>query len=195
MDLREYVKIIQKDLNFFLSMIIVTVFAVLTYFYFQPVSYRASLTLNVTRSGIQETQDYRYDGFYRLQADERFADTVAAWLGSPRIVSDVYSLAKVNPEKSSISAQRRSSQIIAVDISAPSSEAVEKISRAAVEVVSRTTEKLNAEQKEKNWFKVVAEEPIISKHAFDYKIIFAASFFAGIFLSFWLVMLRHYLKG
>lgn len=201
MDLREYIKIIQKDLKIFLVIILSIVIAVLAYFYFQPVSYRASLTLNVTRSGIQETQDYRYDGFYRLQADERFAETLSEWFRSPRVVSDIFSRAKISSDKFSleylsknISAQKRSSQIVEVTFSSISQEQAEKIASAGVEIVSQMTEKLNAEQNEKNWFKIIAEKPVISKYVPSYKTIFIAAFLAGIFLAFWVVMFRHYFR-
>ena len=202
MDLKEYLQLIRRDIKIFISVAAIIVVSTLAYFYFQKESYLTSLTLNITRSGIEATQDYRYDGFYRLQADEKFAETVVEWFKSPRVAADIYSEAQMNLQGLSTaqlskitSAEKRSSQIVAVKFFSSTPEAAQKISEAAVKIISQNVEKLNESQKEKSWFEVVAEKPITLKDKPNYKIILLASLLAGIFLAFWTVMFRHYFKN
>lgn len=201
MELKEYLQIIKKDIKTFITLTVFAVVGTLAYFYFQPVNYVTSLTLNITRMGIEETGEYRYDGFYRLQADERFAETVVEWLGSPRIVADIYETAKINSQNltltnlsKSLKAEKRSSQIVAVNFSSATPEGAQKISTGIVKVISKNTEKLNESQKEKNWFQIMAENPVIARNVPNYKIIFLASFLVGIFAAFWVALVKDYLK-
>lgn len=201
MELKEYIQIIKKNSRLFLGIIFATIAIAILYFYLQPVSYETSLMLNITRTGSQETTDYRYDDFYRLQADERFADTVAQWLRNSQIVANIFASAKKDTSDFSLAklsksllAQRKSSQIVEVNFSSASKEDAQKISAGIIKAVSQITEKLNANQKESYWFQIMAEDPITLQKITNYKIIFFASLLAGIFLAFWVVMLKYYLE-
>lgn len=195
MELSQYLKIVKNDLRFFIAVIGVITVGTLAYFYFQPDAYRTSLTLNITRAGSQNTDDYRYDGFYRLQADERFAETVVEWLSSPRIAADITVPGEDGrPQAKNLSAERRSSQVVAVQYQTRTLREAENISLRIAETLSRTADKLNESQKEENWFKIVAEKPLSVRYQPDYLKIILASFLGGLFASFWLVMIRHYLK-
>lgn len=201
MELKEYFNLIKKEIRLFSAVIVVIVAATLLFFFFRPEFYNVSVILNVTRLGSQATQDYRYDDFYRLQADERFSDTIVEWLKSPRIIADIYSISGINQKNSNLiklpkafSVERRSSQIVSVNFSSPEKETARKISEGISKVVSANTQKLNEDQKEDTWFKVLSQEPVIQKYTPDYGIILLASFFAGIFLAFWVVMIKNYLK-
>jgi len=201
MELKEYIQIIKKNIKIFLAVTLAVVFASLIYFYFQLVSYDTSLTLNITRLGAQATQDYRYDDFYRLQADDKFADTVVKWLASPRVVTNIYANAKFDTKSlslaklsKSISAQKQSPQIISINFSSPSQKSAQRISEGLVKVISQNTQDLNKYQKETNWFKIISEKPVIIKHTFNYKIIFLVAFLAGIFLGFWAALIKDYLE-
>lgn len=201
MELKEYLKIIRKYAKTYLTTIAAVVLGVGLYFFLQRASYETSLIINITRLGVAETSDYRYDDFYRLQADERFAETVVEWLKSPRIVSDIFSNAKINSQNSSLqklaktfSVEKRSSQIVAVKFESDSSQLGEKISASLVEIVSQKTQKLNEAQKEPNWFHLVAEKPLTIEKNAPYGKIFMAAFLFGIFAGFFVVMSRHYFE-
>ena len=192
MEFKEYLQIIKKKLNLFLTIIILIVAGASAYFYFQPIFYNVSLTLNITRIGTQQTQDFRYDNFYRLQADEKFTETVTEWFKSPRILADIHKDAGLENKTIKIAAEKRSSQIVAIKFSTAAPEAAKKISASAVKVISQNIQNLNKDQKDETWFEIVAGDPVIAKNIPNYKIIFLASLLAGIFLGFWTVMVRHY---
>ncbi len=201
MELKEYLNIIKKHQQLFFGTIIIIALVVLGYFYLLPVRYDASLTLNVTRAGSQETTDYKYDDYYRLQADERFVDTIVEWLKSPRVVSDIYAAANMESDSSAagklsknITAEKRSSQIVAVSFSASTASDAQKISAGIAKVVIENTNLLNNDQKENTWFEIVSAAPVIAKYQPNYKIILLASLLLGIFLGFWGVLIKHYLE-
>ena len=201
MELKEYLKIFRENIRLFSLVVFLVVAGVFAYFSLRPIAYSTSLVLNITRSGVQKTDGYRYDNFYRLQADEKFAETVVEWLKSPRTAVDVYSKAGVSHDSMSLrqlarifSPEKRSSQMVAVSFAAPSEGSAREISDALVAVISRDTEALNDKQGEEIWFKIAAQEPVIVRKDIGTAMVLLASLAAGIFLGFWIVMFRHYLK-
>lgn len=162
------------------------------FFLFQPQKNVADLTLNVTRLGTQRTDVYRYDDFYRLQADERFADTVVRWLtSSPRIVLDVASEVK-NPRSLVFSAERLSSQMVRVRYQVADEKEAQKIAAATLKVLNAQTQELNKEQQEENWFALQGGEPVVNDARVSLLKLFFASLTLGIFIGFWGVLLKHY---
>lgn len=200
MDLKEYLQIIKKHKNLFIFVILFVSLGVFAYYSFRPVSFVTSLTIDVSRIGFQETTDYRYDDFYRLQADEKFCETIVEWLKNPRVVADIFKEAGIDTEKlnlkklsASVKAQKRSSQIVAINFGASDEKTAKKIANAIIKIISKKTEVLNANQKENTWFQIFSDEPVIKENKINWMIILAG-FLAGIFLAFWTVLIKHYLE-
>jgi len=201
MELKEYLKIIKKDFKIFLAVISAVFVVVFSYFLFRPNIYDTSITMNITRIGSQQSLDYQYDNFYRLQADEKFAETIVEWLKSPRIVADTFERSDVKEKGysqddffQSLRGEKRSSQVIFISFSSPTENSAQKLSLSIKNLLSETTENLNKDQKEDTWFGLVGEEPVVAKRRYNYPIIFLAALMGGVFLGFWIVMLRHYLR-
>jgi capsular polysaccharide biosynthesis protein len=190
MELKEYLEILRKRIDLFLGVVLVFLLAGTALKIFQPVRWEAEVVLNVTRSGQEETADYRFDGFYRLQADERFADTAVRWLGTARMQEDIQNTA--GKKMVSLEAKRLSSQLIVVEVVAKDAPSAEKISGAIPQILNQEAQKLNQWQKEKNWFMVVADEPTISRSAWEWDRTILISLLFGIFAAFWSVVISHY---
>ena len=200
MELKEYIGIIKKNIKLFLSVMAGIIMFVFAYFFFRPVSYTTSLTLNITRSGSQDTSEYKYDDFYRLQADEKFAETLVQWLGSPRIVEDIYREAGINTQDytlrqlgKSIKAEKLSSQVVSVTFHSSDNKTAQNIAGAISEVISKNTEDLNKNQSEKTWFEVVFENPVTKIDKASWLTAMIVVLFS-VFAAFWVVMIRHYLE-
>jgi len=201
MDLKEYIQIIKYGRGLFLAIIVFAVVFGFSYAYINSKFFETSLNLNITRIGSQQTPDFKYDDFYRLQADEKFAETVVEWLKSPRVVYDIYTEAGVSNKELSIKRlskalrpEKLSSQIIEVNFAASDEKTAQKIAKAIIKIVSENTENLNKDQKENTWFQIIAKDPVIMKKTYEKESVLAFSLLAGIFLGFWAVMIRHYLK-
>ena len=201
MELKEYLKIIQKNLRTFIFVIFLVTAVGLIYFLFLPISYSTSLTANITRSGKQITESYKYDDFYRLQADEKFAETLVEWMKSPRTVASIYERAGLSVQKMSlkklskaIKAQKYSSQIVAIFYSTTDEVTAKKIATAIETTLTENIASLNKNQKEDTWFQIVAQKPLTVQNEYNLFFITGIFILIGIFLSFWVVLIIHYLK-
>lgn len=199
MELRNIVILFKKDLKVFFGIIGGFLLIGILFFLFQGNGYNVSLTFNITRDSSTQTEEYSYDDFYRLQADERFADTVVRWLQSPSIVSDIYTAANVDTTawslkalKNALGSQRLSSQIVAINYSAESPTQADAISEATVIKLNAMSQDLNAQQNEKGWFVILSEDPIIKSSQESLMKILSIVGVIGIFVAFWTVIVRHY---
>lgn len=201
MEFKEYLAIIKSNFKIFGSIVAIVILASFSYFYLKPISYEVSLVLNITRNGLQKSDQYKFDDFYRLQADEKFAETLAQWIKSPRVALDIWTAAGNSPENLSLGqltklfkAEKLSSQIVSVKFSTANPETAKKISDSIIKIVSRETVALNQDQQEENWFEIVALSPVILVSRINPFLLFLATLAMGIFLGFWIVLVRHYLK-
>lgn len=201
MDLKEYFLIIKKQAALFAAIVIFIIAGAFGFFYLRPISYGTSLMLNVTRTGTQDTPDYKYDNFYRLQADEKFTETLVQWLKSPRVELDIFNEAGIDTKSMglkdltrAIRPEKMSSQVVLVSYSTPSLETARKISQSIVKITANHTDQLNKDQQDETWFKVLAGDPVIVRNEADAATVFGASLAMGLFLAFWAVMIRHYLR-
>lgn len=194
MELKEYIKIFKDNRMVFFTTVVLTLLIGLLFQLLMEDRYKAELNLNVTRTSYQkDTSDYRYDEFYRLQADERFADTVVRWLGSRVIVNDILREADgANFEK--MKAERLSSQTIRVSFLIEDKQQAEKITKSIDKVLNDNAVSLNAEQKNPQWFKILVSYPIVSNYGLSILKLAVILLAVGIFLGFWAVLIRHYLK-
>ena len=159
----------------------------------------ATLLLNISRSGSQQTSDYAYDGFYRLQADERFADTVVRWIGSPRGTEDI--LRDAGIETVSLRTKdlagfftvgRLSSQVIRVEYAMGDSESTEKIAGALTRTLNRYADELNRDARDPSWFTIIGSEPVIRDARISFEKVFGGSVAVGIFFGIFLSLFAHY---
>ncbi len=202
MEFKEYIQIFNKHFKLFLLVVVLIVIAGVVFRISKPANFKSSLTLNITRTGTQQTDDYKYDYFYRLQADERFADTVVRWLGSLRIVTDIYNEAKITTAglsnrklSKAFKAQRLSSQLIQVSYITSNSKTAEKLSESIVSILNKQTEELNKLQKNEAWFKILGSYPVVKENKPDLKFVIIISILLGAFLGIWAVFIRHYFSN
>lgn len=160
----------------------------------QPVEYRAALLLNVGREGTQTTNEYTFDDFYRLQADERFGDTVVRWLQSPRVVSDILkesgfdaSSRSESELKGLIVAKRLSSQVIELSFSHKEKPVLEREADAIVKVLNEYAERLNQDGQKDGWFVIVGSDPVLLDARMSWVKAAGMGVSLGCFVAFWTV--------
>lgn len=199
MEAKKYIAIFHKYQKSFWITVGVCVLVGVSWQYTQREAVVANLTLNVTRLGSERTTDYQYHDFYRLQADERFADTVVRWLGSPRIISDIFEQVQTQmtqrgsrPLAQVFEAQRLSSQMIQVTYNAENVSAAQAIAHALLTRINAETSALNKDQQEAAWFVIVGDAPVMSDARVSMALVLALTLSLGVFLGFWMVLFRHY---
>lgn len=200
MEFKELIAVFQKQRSFFFGVVVFFLASAFLWQNNQRPVYEATLLLNIGRGGVQATTEYTYDSFYRLQADERFADTVVRWLTTPRVVEDIYTDAnlvqKMTAEKNLkkvFKAGRLSSQVIEVSYSGENEKSLTQLTASVTKILNRYTESLNKENKETNWFVVIGSDPVIRDARIGLNLALAVSLVVGLFVAFWAVLLRHYL--
>lgn len=194
MELKEYIKIFRNHFKLFALVVIVTIVLGVVIQEMFPTRYRSEVNLDVTRSGQQtETNDYRYDEFYRLQADERFADTVVRWIGSGRIQEDITEESG-SAEFSKLKARRLSSQLIKVTFLVSEIKDSEKVTSSIADVLNNKTRELNKDQNNPNWFKIIVSKPVVSEYKLPLVKLFFILLLLGSFIGFWAVFAKHYLE-
>jgi uncharacterized protein involved in exopolysaccharide biosynthesis len=193
MELKDFLQIFRVERNLFIKAVLFFLLGAWVWQISQPVSYQATLLINIGRTGVSETTDYTYDSFYRLQADERFADTVVRWLGTPRVVEDIYREAHIDTaERAAFRAGRVSSQVIIVKYDGGYRKTLEQLSTALVTVLNRYTNTLNTEGQEKSWFVVLGSEPVLEDARVNLRTALLIGLALGLFVGFWAVLFRHY---
>ena len=201
MELRDFVNIFLKQKKVLLSIIVGSMCVGLFVFALQVSSVSADLTLNIARAGVQNTTDYRYDGSYRLQADERFSDTVVQWLASPRILSDIASESKVQLLNAkpwyfggAVRAERLSSQVVRVSYRATNAGEADRWAKGLLSVLNQDTRQLNSTADDESWFTVQGEAPVVQDGRFGWLTALGVSAFVGVFVAFWVGLFRYYWK-
>lgn len=195
--------IFRRHARYFLMIICIFVGIGLVWqYFFQKSSVVSNLTLNIARSGSDATDAYQYDDFYRLQADERFADTVVRWLASPRMATDIYENVQVDTNSlssralaHSFAAERLSSQMIQVTYTATDEQMAKRLSQSIMNNLNRESMDLNKGQRDRSWFLIVGDDPVVRDGRLSMGLVAIVSLVLGMFIGFWMVLLRHYFEG
>ena len=201
MELREYYKILKANVSVVIYTVVIAVVVAYAWSVRQSQTYSASLLLNIGRTETQSTGDYRFDQFYRLQADDKFSETVAEWLKSPGVAKNIFDKAGVSSDQKtmrnlskSFQAEKLSSNLVSVRYSTETNEESGKIAPAIASVVSEKTKTLNADARDPNWFQIGASDLIILKNTQDLRINLGIAALAGLFIGALLAFGKHYIS-
>lgn len=201
MEFKELLLIFRRNFRFFANLALALFALGMLVILVWPLNYRTALSINITREGKQVTADYKYDSFYRLQADERFADTVVRWMKSPRMVADILNEAGVSTIglgqrqlSGFFKAERLSSQLIEIEFLTKETASAQKISGAVEKILNTQTGKLDVDQNEESWFKIVKDEPIIRLAKPDWLRLSIGLAMLAAFIGFWATLVRHYMS-
>jgi capsular polysaccharide biosynthesis protein len=201
MELKEYYKILK--LNFGIAIYTIIIFVVIAYAWSvrKSQTYSASLLLNISRSETQSTADYRFDQFYRLQADDKFSDTVVEWIKTPGVAKEIFDRAGISSDQKtmrqlskSFQAEKVSPNLIRIQYSTQNSDEAAKIAPEVKSVISEKTKALNASAKDPDWFQIDMSDLIILKNIQNLWINLGLAAAFGLFLGSLLAFGKHYIS-
>jgi capsular polysaccharide biosynthesis protein len=168
MELKEYIKIIKKRSKLILVVATITGSFAFLFSTIQPVKYETSLSLFINKNETQETDDFKYDGYYALQASEIIADSIEQWLKSPEFVNAVYQKAQVDQDFRNIksytkkfTAKKMSAQYVEVKFKSNNRQEAEKVSSAIAEAVNSKVKALGENSEREISFSIESGNPII----------------------------------
>lgn len=201
MELKEYYKIWRENISVVIYAILIAIIVVYAWSVRKSETYSASLILNISRSEAQSTAEYRYDQFYRLQADEKFAETIAQWLKAPGVANDIFDKSGIDSHEStmralakSFQAEKLSAELVGVRYSTQNEDEAKKIANSLNAVISGKTKDLNSESRDPNWFKVDMSNLIVLKNQQDLRVNLAIAAIIGLFIGTLLAFGKHYLS-
>ena len=201
MELKEYYRILKSNVSIVIYTIVIAV--VIAYDWSVRVSqtYNASLLLNISRTEEQSTADYRYDQFYRLQADDKFAETIVEWLKAPGVANDIFAKAGLSSNQKtmralskSFRAEKLSSNLVGVQYSTEVSDEAARIAPAVSSIISDKIKSLNADARDPDWFQIDASNLIILKNTQDLRLNLGIAALVGLFLGTLLAFGKHYIS-
>jgi len=202
MEFKEYLKIIKQNIRLVLVVAVLTALFSFIFSVIQPVKHETSLSLLIGKNKTQQTDDFKYDGYYALQASEIIADSIQQWIKSPEIVSAVYQKARIDSDFKNIkgytkkfTAKKMSSQYVEVKFNAATEEGAEKISQAIVEVINNKVEALEKNSEGEVAFFIESGEPIIIKSKPDLLFNLFIGFISGLVLGVFAVFGREYFSN
>lgn len=201
MELIDYLRVISRRKVLIIVLVAVITIGGVLLVEFLPEAQYTSISLAVGREGKQETQDYKYDGFYSLQASELFAETVVSWFLSPEIVSDIFEGAGIDPgtenlrEMSRIfDAEQLASQNVLVKFTTNSEEDADKLVASMKKVLAERTKILNEASGDDANFAVIARDPITVPRNPELWLTILISFIVGVVVSFGVAFLADYME-
>ena len=201
MELREYYKILKSNISIVIYMVLVASVVAYAWSVRQSQTYSVSFLLDIGRLASQNTADYRYDQFYRLQADEKFAETIVEWLKSPGVAKEILDSAGVNSGEKTIRqlgktfrAEKLSSGLVGVYFKTQSEEEGRKVAAAAASFVSEKTKNMNSNTRDPDWFSVDMSNLVVAKNTQNLWVNIGIAILFGIFIGTLLAFGKHYIS-
>lgn len=167
-------------------------------FALQPTQYSGAVMLTVTRTAVENTPDYRYDQFYRFQADERLAESLTQYLMSSVGKQSVAETARLDGvsftvfTQSKLRVARLGTNLMNVEYRVHTREEAEQVAEALFQVANRFVALLNEDARERTWFTVLGERPVIEVARLGIVQILLIGSVIGLLVAFWGVLLRSF---
>ncbi len=196
------ITILRKRMRIFLGVGAVVAVCICLVWYMRPVTYTVSVLLDIARVGMSAiTHDYTYDEYYRLQADERFAETVAHWLRTPRVVDDILQTATVplpqtfRGRERFFKAHRVSPQSINVLYSVSNPLIGMRIAGVMSEYLNGRAAALNYDKREQErWFVIRVSDPVIMRDTKPWWLVVSVGVICGIIVGTGVVFTSYLLR-
>ncbi|MDZ7612022.1 MAG: hypothetical protein U5L10_04625 [Candidatus Moranbacteria bacterium] len=199
MELKEFIRLLKKHRR--LIWIAVGIFLLAGFFLWQYQSrfYQASFSVNIDRKNYQETEEYRHDQFYRLQADEKFAENITYWINDPGLLVEAGEefSAKGGENFSSIKslqARQPSSNYVKVEYKSLEKQAINPAFQSLKTALDNKAEVLNSDKDDPTWFKLEYGNLAVHKNQPSVWLYLAVSAVAGLVAGIFLTLFVHYFK-
>lgn len=144
----------------------------------------------VSLSQRDNVNEYRFDGFYALQATDLFAATLAKWVATPEVVVAAYQEAGLElPSEDpraltrAVRAEKSAPQLVAVTVRSSSRETAENLARGLQRVMDRNVATYHAQGVPAVQFRVVVSEPWTGVTKIFVPIVVVATFVAAFLLA------------
>lgn len=201
MELKEYLKLIRKNHRLIITVCVITGISTFLFSILRPVKYDVSQSLFINKSGSQETDDFKFDGYYALEAADTISDSIGEWLKSPEVVNEIYAKSGIDPAFKNIKsyskkfkAKKLSAEFVEVKFESGNINEANKISGAIVEVVNSKTKSLKDASNGEVSFSIAGSSPIVVESKLDALFNFVIGIASGLLLGIFIALSREYLR-
>lgn len=166
-------------------------------------SYEGATTIFVRQSVFApeaSNDNYKFDGYYAVMANQTFADSLENWIKSPEIVVEAYKAAEMDyPRNMSTLANRFEidkviSQSVAVRASSGNPDESEKLLNSLIVVLKQKVEKFMQDQNNKPIFTIDNTPILVLEKQADYRIQYGIGILGavclGLFLTYFIDALK-----
>jgi len=172
-DLKEYIRLIRRNLILFLVIALIVPAVALIWTWRMPLSYNASVSLSLNKPSPVRQKDvsyYLYDDYYSVQAAATFIDTVAGWFASPSIVTQIYQKSGIaTPNISlkklskifSIKKAYQFSNSLDVTVTSGDKDEAQKLISSAADVIKAQNDEIKAQSKSDTFFTITSSSPVV----------------------------------
>lgn len=201
MELRTYLKIFKREQKLIFSVMLVTMLTGTLFTLISPPRFETSLSLFIGKTGTQETTDFKYDGYYALQAESLAAESIAKRLQAPGVVEEIYKQAELDPKatkiknfKKKFTATKMMGSYVEVAFITESETDAAKLTAALVDSTAAFTDSLKQASSGEVALGVSHSAPVTRPAGPGLSLVLAATLVCGLGLGLWWALLKHYFK-
>lgn len=202
MELKEYLKVLSKYRITFLVIWAAVVLIGLLVASLISQKYKATFSIDITREAQQSgVEEYVYDQFYRLEADDRFGRSLVQWFGDKAIVNKIEFVAQNTNEdfkdyqfEPEFKADKLANSYLKVTFLVSEKKEVAPIFSGTKKVLKEKVSEFNGGFDAQNRFKLVFNGPTISDTKIPLAPLLIGLFGSGFFIAAFGVMFRRYLE-
>lgn len=201
MDLKEYLKLIKKNYRLIITVCAITGISTFLFSMLRPVKYDVSQSLFINKNGSQETEDFKFDGYYAFEAANTLSDSIGEWLKSPQVVNEIYAKSGIDPAFRNIKsyskkfkAKKMSAEFVEVKFESKNVNEANKIAGAIVEIVNSKMTSIKDTSSGEVSFSISGSAPVIVENKLDALFNFLIGIASGLLLGAFIAMSREYLR-
>lgn len=201
MELKEYLKIFKKEKNTISTAVLALLVLTLVFSGLKGAFYDNDMLLLISRNGTQNTEYYKYDGYYAIEASDTFTDNIRQWLSSASVASEIYVRAGEESGKESLkdfskifAADKLSSQYVRVRYASKDKETAIKLAHAITDILQEKADLLSAASAEQIGFKIIYSEPLSVESKSDFLLNGVLAVIGGLFLGIFMALGKNYFK-
>jgi capsular polysaccharide biosynthesis protein len=202
MEIKDYLNIFQRNIVWFVIIVILCGFSAFLWTKRQPQSYLASTTITVNKTSPLKQENvnyYLYDNFYNIQSASLFSQIVVNWFTSPAFVTEIYQKAGVTVPGVSQSglarifrAVRQEPATVNLSVAADTNENAMKLINAATDSVQNETNKLS--KNSDSLYDIAKFAPIVSDNKPNVLMNTGIGLMAGLIISIFLSLALEYFR-
>lgn len=198
-EIKEYWTILKKEKFCFSLILGAWVLVGLLVFLFSPINYKTSLSVDVARVPSEAREDFDYDLYYFIQANDMFANTVISWIKDPVFIDKIFGdngqgfYLKNNIKENFFIIKKDAPAHFVVEFK---TEKVFESMNIYQALKSNLNKKiaLTRRDQSREWFELIITGPVIEKQEFGYKIMIIFTVL-GLFFGFFGALITHYWRN